>query len=110
MCATNGSTVTADHLAAVRHKNRTEGAWNNLASFTRGWGRVHIVQVHTDENYIQPPPQQLALPAPQLAQAAPGLQPPPAAAGRGQPVPPAGHQPPAAGAPDGPPPPAAGAP
>ena len=72
MCSTHGSRVTADHVAAPRHQGRTEGQWNQLAHFTRGW-QHSIVQIHTDINYTNPPQQQLALPAPQLLPVAPGL-------------------------------------
>jgi len=87
ICNSNtGIRVTADHLVAARHDGRTKGPWNQLGHFTHGWTQ-QIVQIHTDFNYVIPPPQQqLALPARQPAPVPPGRQHPPAAPA-GQPAP-----------------------
>ena len=87
MCSNKGTRVTAEHLAAPRHTDRTEGQWNHLATFTpRGGPR--IVRVYTDVNYEQQPVVQNQLaqqpappglpagPAPAAAQPAPAAAPP----------------------------------
>ena len=86
MCSTRGTRVTADHLSAPRHHDRTEGQWNQLGTFTRGGQR--IVRVYTDVNYEQQPivqnqlaqqqapPGLPAAPAPAAAQPAPAAAPP----------------------------------
>ena len=90
MCSNKGTRVTADHLTAPRHHDRTEGQWNQLATFTRGGQQ--IVRVYTDVNYEQPvmqnqlalqqaPPGLPAAPAPAAAQPAPAAAPPAALQG-----------------------------
>ena len=42
MCSNKGTRVTADHLSAPRHTDRTEGQWNHLATFTPRGGQQKV--------------------------------------------------------------------
>ena len=87
MCSNKGTRVTADHLSAPRHTDRTEGQWNHLATFTQRGG-PRLVRVYTDVNYEQQPVAQNQIaqqqappglpagPAPAAAQPAPAAAPP----------------------------------